>query len=87
MTLATEMFYTGLDPHTLQPVFVERDDRRRDEQNRCFFEESRRPAGDHGPRGNNYRPERDGQNRRDDRLQNRKEPNRPPQDRRTGRRH
>ena len=38
MTLATEMFYTGLDPHTLEPVFVERDDRRRDEQNNCFFD-------------------------------------------------
>ncbi len=37
MTLATEMYYTGLDPHTLEPIFVERDDRRRDEQNNCFF--------------------------------------------------
>ncbi|MDE5560111.1 MAG: DUF3362 domain-containing protein, partial [Bacteroidales bacterium] len=41
MTLATEMFYTGLDPHTLEPVFVERDDRRRDEQNNCFFDNRR----------------------------------------------
>lgn len=41
MTLATEMFYTGLDPHTLEPVFVERDDRRRDEQNNCFFDHRR----------------------------------------------
>ncbi|MDE7150361.1 MAG: radical SAM protein [Bacteroidales bacterium] len=70
MTLATEMFYTGLDPHTLQPVFVERDDRRRDEQNRCFFEESRRPADHHAPCAN-HRPERGNRNGQpSDRLQN-----------------
>lgn len=50
MTLATEMFYTGLDPHTLQPVFVERDDRRRDEQNACFFDD-RPQNGGRPPRG------------------------------------
>lgn len=37
MTLATEMFYTGLDPYTLEKVFVEKDDHKRDEQNSCFF--------------------------------------------------
>ena len=37
MTLATEMFYTGLDPYTLKPVYVERDLRARDRQTDCFF--------------------------------------------------
>lgn len=37
MTLATEMYYTGLDPYTLQPVFVERNPQKRDKQNDCFF--------------------------------------------------
>lgn len=37
MTLATEMYYTGLDPHTLEPVFSEHDPARRDRQTDCFF--------------------------------------------------
>lgn len=87
MTLATEMFYTGLDPHTLQPVFVERDDRRRDEQNRCFFEDTRhtdtRPSGGHGPRndhGPHAKPPQNRANRRDER-ENREKNAKPPQNR------
>ena len=37
MTLATEMYYTGLDPYTLEPVYVERDPAARDRQTDCFF--------------------------------------------------
>lgn len=37
MTLATEMYYTGLDPYTLEPVYVERDPAARDRQTACFF--------------------------------------------------
>lgn len=37
MTLATEMYYTGYDPHSLKKIFVEKDPVRRDRQNNCFF--------------------------------------------------
>ena len=37
MTTASVMFYTGLDPKTLQKVFVERDIRRKKEQKSFFF--------------------------------------------------
>ncbi|MCH5244238.1 MAG: YgiQ family radical SAM protein [Lentimicrobiaceae bacterium] len=37
MTLSSEIYYTGLDPYTLEPVFVEKDLSRRDRQNQCFF--------------------------------------------------
>lgn len=37
MTLATEMYYTGLDPYTLEPIYVERDPAARDRQTDCFF--------------------------------------------------
>ncbi len=37
MTLATETYYTGLDPYTLKPVFSEHDPLRRDKQTDCFF--------------------------------------------------
>jgi uncharacterized radical SAM protein YgiQ len=37
ITLATEMFYTGLDPYTLKPVFVARTEKEKQEQQRFFF--------------------------------------------------
>ena len=44
MTLATEMYYTGLDPYTLQPVYVERDPSGRDRQTDCFFWYKKNPS-------------------------------------------
>lgn len=37
MTLATETYYTGLDPYTLRPVFSEKNPQKRDMQNNAFF--------------------------------------------------
>lgn len=37
MTTATEMFYTGLDPYTLEPVFTAKTPEEKLAQNRHFF--------------------------------------------------
>ncbi|MEG2665828.1 MAG: DUF3362 domain-containing protein, partial [Bacteroidales bacterium] len=37
MTLATEMYYTGLDPYSLEPVYVATNPKERDEQTSFFF--------------------------------------------------
>lgn len=37
MTLSTETYYTGMDPYTLEPVFVEKEPKERDRQTECFF--------------------------------------------------
>lgn len=37
MTVSSVMFYTGLDPHSMQPVFVERDLERKRKQKSFFF--------------------------------------------------
>lgn len=37
MTLATCMYYTGLDPYTMQPVYVARTPQQKKEQNQYFF--------------------------------------------------
>jgi uncharacterized radical SAM protein YgiQ len=37
MTLATEIYYTGINPYTLKPVFVARSVKDRQDQNRFFF--------------------------------------------------
>jgi uncharacterized radical SAM protein YgiQ len=37
MTTATEMWYTGLDPYTLQPVYVARTPQQKQAQNQYFF--------------------------------------------------
>ncbi len=42
MTLSTTMFYTGLDPYTMKPVFVERDIRAKKQQKEMFFNKPRR---------------------------------------------
>lgn len=41
MTTSSVMFYTGLDPRTMQPVFVERDMERKKAQKSFFFKKSR----------------------------------------------
>ena len=37
MTLSTEMYYTGINPDAMEPVFVETDPQRKREQNLMFF--------------------------------------------------
>ena len=37
MTVSTEIFYTGLHPYTLQPVFTARSKEQRQAQRRYFF--------------------------------------------------
>jgi uncharacterized radical SAM protein YgiQ len=37
MTLATEMFYTGLDPYTLKPIYVARTANNKHDQQKFFF--------------------------------------------------
>ena len=37
MTLSTTMFYTGLNPYTMQPVYVARTPKEKKQQNRYFF--------------------------------------------------
>ena len=37
MTLSTCMYYTGLNPYTMQPVYVAKDKLSKQEQNSCFF--------------------------------------------------
>ncbi len=37
MTLSTEMYYTGINPDTMEPVFVETNPERKREQNLLFF--------------------------------------------------
>ena len=54
MTLATTMFYTGLNPHTMQPVFVAKTPEEKKKQNSYFFfwrppgEEKRKVAHSRG---------------------------------------
>ena len=52
MTLATTMFYTGLNPYTMEPVFVAKTPEEKKRQNSYFFwwkpvkeESSKRPLG------------------------------------------
>ena len=37
MTLATEIYYTGIDPYTMEKVFVARTAREKNEQKMFFF--------------------------------------------------
>ena len=37
MTTSSVMFYTGIDPRTMEPVFVERDPERKKMQKSFFF--------------------------------------------------
>lgn len=42
MTLSTTMYYTGLDPYTLKPVFVERNQERKKQQKSFFFQHGKK---------------------------------------------
>ena len=37
MTLSTEMYYTGINPETMEPVYVARHPNEKREQNQLFF--------------------------------------------------
>ena len=37
MTLSTEMYYTGINPETMEPVYVARHPNEKKEQNMLFF--------------------------------------------------
>jgi radical SAM superfamily enzyme YgiQ (UPF0313 family) len=37
MTLSTEIFYTGINPYTMQPVYTARTDREKQAQRQFFF--------------------------------------------------
>ncbi|MCF0175472.1 MAG: YgiQ family radical SAM protein [Bacteroidales bacterium] len=50
MTTSSVMFYTGLDPRTMKPVFVERDPQRKKEQKDFFFLGSSHRNKYNGPR-------------------------------------
>ena len=45
MTTATEMFYTGLDPYTLKPVFTEHNMEKKKKQNDYFFQYKKKKKG------------------------------------------
>lgn len=42
MTLSTTMYYTGLNPYTMEPVFVERNAERKKQQKQYFFHQNKR---------------------------------------------
>ena len=68
MTVATEMWYTGLDPYTLQPVYVARSPQQKQAQRQYFFwykddtpraphgGAQRPPDGRKPPRPKNHKP-------------------------------
>ena len=58
MTVATEMFYTGYDPYTLEPVFTAHTQDEKLAQRQYFFwykknQEDHSPKSAHSPHGNN----------------------------------
>ena len=69
MTVATEMWYTGYNPYTLEPVFSAKTPREKQAQNQYFFwykeqpQNSRNPRGPHGS-PNNPKKGNNGPNRR-----------------------
>ena len=54
MTTATEMFYTGLDPYTMEPVFTAKTPEEKLAQNRHFFWYKDTPASTPPRPGNPY---------------------------------
>ena len=75
MTVSTEMFYTGYDPYTLEPVYVARTDEEKKAQRQHFFwykEESNQPQKHYthhdnhraGPRSEESCKEKRGRHRR-----------------------
>ena len=53
MTLATTMFYTGLNPYTMQPVYVARTKEEKQKQNAFFF--WWKPTKDEAKSSNGYK--------------------------------
>lgn len=47
MTLSTEMYYTGLDPYTLEPVFSAHSDKEKQAQHKHFFWYKQNDSGRH----------------------------------------
>ena len=52
MTIATEMWYTGYNPYTLEPVFSAKTPREKQAQNQYFFWYKDQPGQKQGPRRN-----------------------------------
>lgn len=48
MTTSSVMYYTGIDPRTMKPVFVERDPEKKKRQKSFFSENSLRIASQFG---------------------------------------
>lgn len=48
MTTSSVMYYTGIDPRTMKPVFVERDPEKKKRQKSFFSENSSRIASQFG---------------------------------------
>ncbi len=70
MTVATEMFYTGLDPYTLEPVYTARTPEEKQAQRQYFFWYKEPPANHHPTDNKNanhragHRPEKPQQEQR-----------------------
>ena len=70
MTVSTEMFYTGLDPYTLQPVYTARTPEEKQAQRQYFFWYKEPPATHHSTDNKNanhragHRPEKPQQEQR-----------------------
>jgi hypothetical protein len=47
MTTSSVMFYTGLDPRDMTPVFTEHNPQKKQEQKSFFFKNSSKNAGKH----------------------------------------
>ena len=64
MTVATEMYYTGYDPYTLEPVFTAKTPKEKQAQNRYFFwyKDNEHHRADHRPE--EPRKEKRGRHRR-----------------------
>ena len=64
MTIATEMWYTGYDPYTLEPVFSAKTPREKEAQRQYFFwykdapQDSHKPRKSHDNHRTNPRPEK-----------------------------
>ena len=66
MTVSTEMFYTGFNPYTLEPVFTAKSQKEKLAQREYFFWYKDKQHGDHRakPRREEPREEKRGRNRR-----------------------
>ena len=46
MTTSSVMYYSGLDPRDMKPVFTERDPKRKQQQKSLFFKNSSKKSGE-----------------------------------------